>query len=210
MRGLLAWLCAGLALMPAGAAGGAFVDAAVGAVAARVVTASDIALARALGLFGLAPSAAPIGADDVERMLDAMLILKEAEQLEIGGGRDEIEAAWRMAAARLGGPPALEGWLATVGVEPAWARTLVADDARWRRFIELRFEDFAFVMPDEVAAALGPGPHDPAAVEQTRARLRAEEAARQLAAWLRETRERVSVRRLIPDDARIPPPFPMP
>jgi hypothetical protein len=115
-----------------------------------------------------------------------------------------------MVAARLGGPPALEGWLAAVGVEPAWARTLVADDARWRRFIELRFEDFAFVMPDEVAAALGPGPHDPAAVEQTRARLRAEEAARQLAAWLRETRERVTVRRLIPDDARTPTPFPMP
>ena len=115
-----------------------------------------------------------------------------------------------MAAARLGGPAALERWLAEVGVEPEWARALVADDARRRRFIQLRFEDFAFVMPDEVTAALGPGPHDPAAVEQARARLRAEEADRQLAAWLRETRGRVTVRRLMPDDARIPTPFPMP
>jgi hypothetical protein len=86
----------------------------------------------------------------------------------------------------------------------------VANDARWRRFIELRFRDFAFVTPDEVSAALGPGPHDAAAVERTRARLREEEAERQLAAWLREARERMPVRRLIPDNARIPTPFPTP
>jgi hypothetical protein len=210
MRGILACFCAGLALVPAGATGGAFVDAAVGSVDARVVTASEIALARALGLFGFASSAAPIGAGDVDRMLDAVLVLQEAEQLDIGGAPDEAEAAWRTASGRLGGRQALDRWLAEVSVEPAWARALVADHARWQRFIELRFWDFAFVMPDEVSAALGPGPHDAAAVEQARARLRAEEAERQLAAWLRETRERVTVRRLIPDDARIPTPFPMP
>ena len=210
MRGILAWLCAGLALAPAGAAGGTFVDAALGSVDARVVTASEIALARALGLFGFAPSAAPIGAGDVERMLDAVLVLQEAEQLDIGGKPDEAEAAWRAAGERLGGQPALERWLVEVGVEPAWVRALVANDARWRRFIELRFKDFAFVTPDMVSAVLGPGPHDAAALERARARLRAEEAERQLAAWLREARERMTVRRLIPDDARIATPFPMP
>jgi hypothetical protein len=210
MRRILAWLCAGLALAPSGAAGGAFVDAALGSVDARVVTASEIALARALRLFGFAPSAAPIDAADVDRMLDAVLVLQEAEQLDIGGGPDQAEAAWRAASDRLGGRPALDRWLAEASVEPAWARALVAADARWRRFIELRFRDFAFVMPDEVSAALGPGPHDPAAVEGARARLRAEQAERQLAAWLRETRDRVTVRRVIPDDARIPMPFPMP
>jgi hypothetical protein len=210
MRRTLAWLCAGLALMPPGAAAGTFVDAVLGSIDARVVTASDIALARALGLFGFAPSTAPIDADDVGRMLDARLVLREAEHLDIGGGPDETEAAWRAASERLGGRPALERWLAEVSVDPAWARTLVADDARWRRFIELRFRDFAFVMPDEVSAALGPGAHDAAAVEQVRARLRAEEAERQLGAWLREVQERVAVRRLMPHDARIPTPFPMP
>jgi hypothetical protein len=210
MRGILACFCAGLALVPAGAAGGAFVDAALGSVDARVVMASEIALARALGLFGFAPSAAPIGAGDVDRMLDAVLVLQEAEQLDIGAGPDEAEAAWRTASGRLGDRPALESWLAEVSVEPAWARRFVADHARWLRFIELRFKDFAFVTPDEVTAALGAGQHDAAAVERARARLRAEEAERQLAAWLRETRQRVTVRRLIPDDARIPTPFPMP
>lgn len=210
MRGILAWLCAGLVLMPSGAAGGEFVDAALGSVDGRVVTASEIALARALRLFGFAPSAAPIGADDVERMLDAMLVLQEAEQLDIGGGPDAPDAAWRATSERLGGRPALEQWLAEVGVEPAWARALATDDARWRRFIELRFKDFAFVTPDEVSAVLGPGPRDAAAAERARARLRAEKAERELAAWLREARERLTVRRLIPDDARIPTPFPMP
>jgi hypothetical protein len=116
MRRILAWLCAGLALAPVGAAGATFVDAALGSVDARVVTASEIALARALGLFGFAPSAAPIGAGDVERMLDAVLVLQEAEQLDIGGKPDEAEAAWRAAGERLGGQPALERWLVEVGI----------------------------------------------------------------------------------------------
>jgi hypothetical protein len=210
MRALLAWLCAGLAIVPAGAAGDTFVDAALGSVDARVVTASEIALARALAVFGFAPSAAPIDAGDVDRMLDAVLVVQEAEQLDIGGGPDEAEAAWRAASERFGGPPALERWLADANVEPAWARALVASDARWRRFIDARFREFAFVMPDDVAAALGPGAHDAAAVERARARLRAEQTARQLEAWLRETRERVGVRRLLADDARIPLPFSMP
>lgn len=208
-RGIVVWLCAALVLLPPGAAADAFLDAALGEVGGRVVTASDIALARALGLFGFAPSAAPIDAADVERMLDAVLVLQEAEQLDIEGGPEGATAS-RAAHERPGGQPALERWLADVDIEPAWAQRLVADDARWRRFIELRFRDFAFVMPDELAAALGPGAHDAAAVEQARARLRAEEAERQLTAWLRETRQRITVRRLIPDDARVPTPFPMP
>jgi hypothetical protein len=209
-RGIVVWLCAALVLLPSGGAvADTFLDVALGEAGARVVTASDIALARALGLFGFAPSAAPIDAADVERMLDAVLVLQEAEQLDIGEGPEGATAS-RAAPERPGGQPALERWLADVDIEPAWAQRLVADDARWRRFIELRFRDFAFVMPDELAAALGPGAHDAAAVERARARLRAEEAERQLTAWLRETRQRITVRRLIPDDARVPTPFPMP
>lgn len=210
MRWLVAWLWAGLALAPAGVAGGTFVDAVLGSVEARVVTASDIALARALGLLGFAPTAAPIGAGDVDRMLDALLVLQEAEQLDIGGGSDEAEAAWRAVAERLGGRPAVERWLAEAAIEPARAQALVASDARWRRFIELRFADFVLVMPADVAAALGPGQHDAAAVERARARLRAEEAERQLAAWLRESRERATVRRLLGDGEQVPAPFAAP
>ncbi|MGH7278659.1 MAG: hypothetical protein ACREJG_08220, partial [Candidatus Rokuibacteriota bacterium] len=93
-------------------------------------------------------------------------------------------------------------------VEPARARALVADDHRWRRFIDLRFRDFAFVTPAEVAAALGPGPHPPGAEAQARVRLREDETQRRLGAWLAERADRA---RALPAAADgVPNPIPMP
>lgn len=79
--------------------------------------------------------------------------------------------------------------------------------AREQRFIELRFPDFAFVTPDEVAGALGPGPHTPEAEAAARARLREAEAERRLAAWLAGRAERA--KRVAGADG-LPIPFSMP
>ena len=203
----LAWAIVAGLLAAAPAAGSSFVDAITGAVDGSVVTASEIAIARALALFGFAPSAAAIDAADVQRMLAARLIVAEARQLDIGGAAAEVERGWQAAAARVGGAPALQRWLASVDLETDFVRGLVADDLRWRRFIDVRFRDFAFVMPDEVAAALGPGEHDAAVEERTRERLRAEQARRELAAWVRERALSARVQNLLEPDARVPVPF---
>jgi hypothetical protein len=183
-----------------------FVDAVLGEVEGRIVTASDVALARALGLFGLAPTGEPIG-PDVDGILTAWLVLAEARRLGIEVTPDDVAVAWAAAAARVGGPAALDAWLARAAVEPERARALMADDQRWRRFIDLRFREFAFVTPDEVAAALGPGTHTPEAEARMRTQLREAEARRRLAAWLAERADRM---RRLPAAAPVPNPFPMP
>ena len=45
----------------------AFLDAVLASVAGKTVTVTDVAIGRALSLFGLRPSEAPIGRADVER-----------------------------------------------------------------------------------------------------------------------------------------------
>jgi hypothetical protein len=202
-----------LVLLLAAAAWGAeatFVDAVLGTVEGRVVAASDVAVARALGLFGFTPSTAPIAAADVERMLDAWLLVLDARQLDIGGAPEQVDAAWQAATERAGGAGALQRWLARAGLEPERTRALVADHARWRHFIDVRFRQFVFVLPEDLAAALGPGPHDPAAEARARQRLQAEQAEREMGAWLRERGERAERRRLLGDDGQVPLPFPMP
>jgi hypothetical protein len=54
------------------------IDAVVGAVGSTAVTASDIALARALGLFGFTPSEEPIGSADVDQYGAALVAVLEA------------------------------------------------------------------------------------------------------------------------------------
>jgi len=183
------------------------VDAVLGEVDGRIVTASDVALARALGLFGLAPTDAPIRGPDVDRLLTAWLLLAEARRLGIEVTPEDVAAGWTAAARRAGGPAALDAWLARVALEPERARELVADDQRWQRFIDLRFREFAFVTPDEVAAALGPGTHTLEAEARMRAQLREAEAQRRLAAWLAERATRI---RRAPAATAVPNPFPMP
>lgn len=189
---------------------GGFVDAVLAEADRRLVTASDVALARALGLFGLQPSAAPIGAPDLERTIGARLVLAEAERLDIGPPPEAVEQAWQAVTARLGGAAALTAWLARAGVEPDFARAAVADEARRRHFVDLRFRAFVFVPERDVTQALGPGPHDAEARARAREALVAREVERRLAEWLREAEGRLAVRRLLAPGRTVPCPLPMP
>jgi hypothetical protein len=207
-------VCVGLVLAAA-APPAPVLDAVVAEVEGGIVTASDIALARALGLFGYARppaagavgTAAPIRVADVERMVDVALVLGEARRLGMAAPADEVEVAWRAAAERHGGPAALDAWLVSRGIEREWARRLVRDDADWRHFVDQRFGVFAFVTPDEVAALLGPGRHPPEAEERARATLRERQTRDRLAAWLGERRRDARVRRLLADGEQVSLPF---
>jgi hypothetical protein len=200
-------LLAGFAVPPAGAA---VVDVILAELDGSVIAASDIALARALGLFGFVPSEAPIGVEDLDRFVVARLIVGEAGRLGIQGTAEEVERAWEAVGARVGGLGALTGWLEATGVEPGWARRLVEEDLRRERFVALRFRAFAFVTEAEVAAALGPGPQDEEARERMRERLQGAAVERGLAAWLEEARSRANLRRLLAPGAAVPNPIPMP
>ena len=186
------------------------VDTVLATVGATTVTAADVALARALGLFGFTPTPGPIGAAEVDRSVRAHLVVDEANRLDIVVDEAEVEAAWRALAERWGGSAALAGWLADNAVEPAWARRLLRDDVRHERFVELRFRAFVFVLEEDVSAALGPGEHAPAARERARERLRAEIAERRLAEWLEEAAQRVPVRRLLSPEDTVFLPWPKP
>jgi hypothetical protein len=198
-----------LALAPPPAAA-TLVDAVLAEAAGQTVTASDVALARALGVFGLTPSAAPIGVEDVERVAAARLEIAEAERLGIGPTDAERESAWAETAARLGGAGALAAWLEQAAVEPAWARRLVEQDLARRRFVDLRFGAFVFITEAEVTAALGPGEHAPDERERQRETLREAETARRRAEWLAEARTQVPVRVRLGPGETVPSPLPMP
>ncbi len=192
------------------ASGEMLVDAVLAEVEGQVVTASDVALARGLSLFGASPSPAPIGSDDVERLITARLVVNEARRLGIGATADDVEQAWGAAARRVGGPAGLDRWLEQAGVDRAWAQSLIAADLEWQRFIDLRFRSFVFVPLDDVRAALGPGDHSPEVRARARAMLEAREAERRLAEWRVETERRVTVRRLLAPGASVACPLPMP
>lgn len=200
----------GLLLAPAAPAAQRLVDAVLAEVDGTVVTASDVALARALGLAGLAPSAAPLGPEEVERLVDARLVLLEAGRLALAVEPEAVDGAWAAATARIGGPGRLAAWLARAGVTEAWARRAVAEEALVARFVDYRFRAFVLVTEEDVDAALGPGAARDQARVETRERLLAAETGRRLAAWLEETRPRARIRRLLAGGARVPCPLPMP
>jgi hypothetical protein len=185
-----------------------FVDRVVAEIDGAPVTASDVAIARALGLFELNPATRAIEATDVERYVDGRLLTREATRLGIETTADERTEAWAAAACRVGGQATLEAWLRIADVEPAWARRLVDADLMRRRFVEFRFRDLAFVSEAEVTAAMEPGAHGEAAQEAVRARLEADAARRRLGEWLVETRARSVIHRLVDADARVPDPLP--
>jgi hypothetical protein len=187
-----------------------FVDAVVAEVDGAVVTASDIALARALGLFGLAPAAGPLSAAEVERYADSRLLLREATRIGVEVAEVDRMAAWDAVAARAGGETALAAWLAAADVDLDWARRMVDDDLSLRRFVDLRFRALAFVSEAELSAALGPGAHSEAEREAARARLEEETARHRLAEWLSEARARGVVHRLTDASGRVPDPLPGP
>jgi hypothetical protein len=183
------------------------VDAVVAIVDGAVVTASDIALARALGLFGFTPSTNPIDARDVGRYVRVLLVGVEARRLAITPAPDRVEEMWRALESRAGGAATLDAWLAANGIDRSWVRRAVEAHERWQRFIELRFVEFTFVSPDEVAAALGPGEQGAEAEERVQARLRQEKSERALTAWL-DTREReATIHRALRTGETLPVPF---
>lgn len=119
-------------LAGAAPAGAARVDAVVGQVGPAAVTVSDIALARALGLFGFTPSMAPIDAADVDRYIAALGAALEAGRMGLGPTADEIEQAWTALEQHWGGAALLESWLGAVAIDTAWARRAIENDLRWR------------------------------------------------------------------------------
>jgi hypothetical protein len=204
--GLLAALCA------AGAASMShadvrFVDRVVAEIDGALVTASEVAIARALGLFELNPAPRALEATDVDRYVDGRLLAREAARLGLQTMADERTEAWAAVAGRVGGQEHLEARLRMADVDPAWARRLVDEDLMRRRFVAFRFRDLAFVSETELTAAMGPGAHDEAAREAVRARLEDDTARRQLREWLAETRARSVILRLVDERAKIPDPL---
>ena len=200
----------GLLLAPGLPAAAPLLDALLAVVEGRTIAASDIALARALGVLGFAPSPAPIAREEIERFADVLLILEEAGRIGISAEPEQTERAWTAVVARVGGDAALAAWLDAQALDRAWAHRLVEYEVVRARFFEARFA--AFVFPDEgaVVRALGPGQHDEVSREAARARLIREAAERAEASWLQEARRRTSVRILIAPGVSITPPFPAP
>jgi hypothetical protein len=131
-------LCSGIALAgvvalgATSAAGEGLVDAVVGAVGASAVSASDIALARALGLFGFAPSEEVIRSADVDRYGAALVAALEADRLGIGPTLIEVDQAWAALEIKMGGTAALRAWLEATSIDLAWARRALEAHLRWR------------------------------------------------------------------------------
>jgi hypothetical protein len=169
-------------------------DAALAEVNGTFIAASDVALARALSLFGERPTSLPILRPEVEGMVTAALIEQEARQLRTGGTPEDVEQAWQEAAARVGGPAALEQWMLELGLDPSTVRQMVQADLRWRRYIDLRFRAFVFVTDEDMAKALGPGEHSPEARQAAAERLRREATDRDIAEWVTEARQRGTIR----------------
>lgn len=120
-----------------GAAGAGPLDAVVGEVGPAIVTASDVGLARALGLFGFSPSAEPIRSDDVDRYDAALVGALEASRLGIGPTAPELDQAWAALETQMGGATALSDWLDDTTIDVAWARRALEAHLRWRTWTTL-------------------------------------------------------------------------
>jgi hypothetical protein len=185
-----------------------FLDRLVAEADGAIVTASDIALGRARGLFGLTPTAGSLSAEEIQQYTDGQLLVREAERIGTDVTPADQAEAWAAVARRAGGESALTRWLSIADVEVPWARRLVDDDLRMRRFVELRFQALAFASEADLTAALGKEALDENAREAMRERLEAESAARRLAEWLAEARSRVFIRPHVAETGRVPNPLP--
>jgi GNAT superfamily N-acetyltransferase len=199
-----------LAALHAPAASPGPLDVLLAQVDVRTVAASDIALARALGVLGFAPAADPIERVDVERFIDVLVILEEASRIGVTADQAEVEQAWVAIVARVGSEARLQRWLAEHAIDRAWARRLVEADVVRNRFLAERFAAFVFTSDEDIAGALGPGPHDEATREQARERLTRAAAERAQTEWLADARRRATIRILLPETSSIPLPVPPP
>lgn len=200
------WALAGVAA----AASAPLLDVLIGQVEARTIAASDVALARGLQLFGFAPATGPIGRGDVDRLVDVLLMVQEAERIGLSADEPEIERGWAAMVARVGSEAALQRWLDGYALDRAWVRRFVQADVLQAQFFEARFASFVFVGDEEVARVLGPGSHDETARERAREQLTREAAEKAQAEWLVGARGRASIRILLPDGRSVDPPFPPP
>ncbi|HEY7366034.1 MAG TPA: hypothetical protein VIE37_18195 [Methylomirabilota bacterium] len=185
-------------------------DRLLAVVDTTTVAASDIALARGLGVLGFAPASAPIERADVEHFVDVLLILDEATRMGITVDSADTEAAWARMLARVGSEATLERWLDGHAIDRDWARRLVEMDVLRLRFFDERFAAIVFVDEEQIDREVGPGQHDEAARAHARERLTRATADRLQAEWLEAARRQAAIRLLIPDGAAIPPPFPLP
>jgi hypothetical protein len=186
------------------------VDTLLAVVDSRTVAASDIALARGLGVLGFTASAAPVGRSDIARYADVFVILQEAERIGISVEPLETDRAWAAAVTRAGGEAAVQRWLDGHAIDRDWARHVVELDVRRQKFLAERFAAFVIPSEDDITRALAPGQTDEAAREQARESLVRAAAEKAQAEWLEGARRRAAIRILIPDGAVIPPPFPPP
>lgn len=204
-----AWT-AGIALVVVlGAAPGPaqVLDTVLAQVDARTIASSDIALARALGVLGFAPTAAPIERADVERFADVMLIIAEAGRTAIAIEPAQVDRAWAALAARVGGEGALDRWLAERAIDRDWARRFVQDELIRAAYFDARFASLVFPDEDAVSSALGPGPHDEGEREAARQRLVREAALKAQAEWLNGARKRASIKILLAPGTSVAAPF---
>jgi hypothetical protein len=183
------------------------VDTLLAQVDTRTISASDIALARALGVFGFAPSSSPITRTDVDRFVDVLLILAEAAKIGVEAEPAAVDTAWAAVGARARGEAALTRWLEDKAIDRDWARVMVGEDIVKSKFLDARFA--AFIFPDEetVTRELGPGQHDDDARERVRDKLIRQAAVEAQAKWLADARRRASIKILLPDGGSVVPPF---
>jgi hypothetical protein len=167
----------------AAAAGGSparFFDALLAVVEARTVAASDIALARALGVLGFAPSPSAIDRAEIQRFIDVLLLLEEAGRVGITADPAQVDRAWTAAVAGWGDEATFQHWLDAHALDRARARRLVEDDVVRARLVETRFAD---LMEGQTA----------------------EQAERE---WLEAARRREGIRVLVPPETSAALPFP--
>ncbi len=206
----LAALALLMALLRVAFASAAPVDTLLAQVDSRTISSSDIALARALGVFGFAPSGSPIERSDIDRFVDALLMLAEAGRIGIEIEPAAIDAAWVAVGIRAGGEAALERWLETKAIDRDWARRFVEEDLVKAKFLDARFAAFVFPDEDAISRELGPGQHDEAARERARERLVRQAASEAQATWLADARRRASIKILLPAGSSVAPPFALP
>ena len=105
-------------------------DVLLAQVEVRTVAASDIALARALGVLEGAATTGPIERSDVERFVDVLLMLDEAGRIGLTVDQADVDRGWAALVARVGSEAALERWLALYGIDAG-----LGPAASWRAIL---------------------------------------------------------------------------